>query len=304
MHNLRSSMMSGVAPSSDSPLVVSKTRKLGPESDSLISVPVPRSEPRTANHRGEDRQRLIDEQITVRFNGEEIEAELINLSPGGAMIAAPIHPNLWDRVDLLFDSQSELETAVRWIRDERIGLEFAHETKLICAPNVHNELLGRVVQAHPDLLATEPETTPVDEAAEEEAGVAGDMAQRRDSARHPLVWSGQILFEHDAHPVRLRNISESGALIEATSDFPAGAEVFLDLGEGGTLFAHVSWSRGNQYGLRFRESFNLKRLALARPSVTPARAQEKPSYQITDPSAWAKPWGRMSMRQLKQSLGG
>jgi len=35
---------------------------------------------------------------------------------------------------------------VRWLRDDRMGLEFAHETKIECAPQVRNALLLEVIR--------------------------------------------------------------------------------------------------------------------------------------------------------------
>ena len=65
---------------------------------------------------------------------------------------------------------------------------------------------------------------------------------RRGEPRHPLSWSGTVHFSHDSQPVRLRNISPHGALIESPLAYPIGAELYLDLEEAGSLFATVSWS--------------------------------------------------------------
>ena len=59
--------------------------------------------------------------------------ELINLSGGGAMISGELNLMLWDHVELRARrAMDEIECAVRWIKDDRIGLEFAHETRLDC----------------------------------------------------------------------------------------------------------------------------------------------------------------------------
>jgi hypothetical protein len=68
-----------------------------------------------------------------------------------------------------------------------------------------------------------------------------DARHRRADIRHPLIWSGDILFNHDCIPARLRNISATGALTECDAVFPPNAEVLLDLCEAGQHFARVSW---------------------------------------------------------------
>ena len=100
---------------------------------------------------------------------------------------------------------------------------------------------------------------------------------RRAGNRHALVWSGEAFFEHDSHKIRFRDISQTGALVESAKRFETGSELFLDLGEAGNIFAKVSWARGDKYGLRFQEPFDLSRLALQRPTAAvPARKGDCP----------------------------
>src|SRR5436189_3999651 len=131
MNSFRAAIQSGKGLHSGDPQLRSKDGR-GAQSDDLSSVEVPRSETRTTDHRDDDRHRLLDQAAIARFDGEDHEVDLINLSGGGAMIRADFAPRLWERVDLLFDEGAEIECAVRWLRGDRGGLEFAHETRIDC----------------------------------------------------------------------------------------------------------------------------------------------------------------------------
>ena len=81
-----------------------------------------------------------------------LEVDLINLSGGGAMIEADLNPRLWDRIDLYLGGGNPIECAVRWLRNGRIGLEFAHETQIDCSPEERDALLLEVIRrSFPDI---------------------------------------------------------------------------------------------------------------------------------------------------------
>ncbi len=101
MNSFRKAILSGKGPHSGDPLQHEKQAR-GADSDDLSSVEVSRSESRSQDHRDDDRHRLDHELATVRFDGEEHQVDLINLSGGGAMIRADFAPRLWERVDLIF----------------------------------------------------------------------------------------------------------------------------------------------------------------------------------------------------------
>jgi hypothetical protein len=210
MNKFRSAILggSGVVPST--PIVHSKSGGKA-EGDRLVSVEIARDAGRSADHRDEDRHRLARETATIGYKGKKFEADLINLSGGGAMIEADISPRLWDRVDLYLGEGSPIECAVRWLRKNRIGLEFAHETRIECDADQRDALLLDVIRrSFPDLVATVPMVMPEPEPDLDAPAGAAD-ASRRGETRHPLIWNGSILWQHDTHTVRLRNISASGA---------------------------------------------------------------------------------------------
>ena len=311
MNKFRSKLLSGEP--LNEPLLRPKTSRevLFANSDNLEGVRIARAETRRADHRDNDRHRLSNEMATARWNGAKHSVELVNLSGGGAMIACDFHPNLWDRIDLTLGDCDTVETAVRWIRGDRIGLEFAHETRIDADLSVLDATLRAVLaRSFPDVAIdlSLPEASVEEQpkpAAVQEGDEPEQLISRRDG-RHPLIWMGLVHFNHDSFVVRLRNISGGGALVESSGAFPVGSELLLDLDEAGSLFATVHWSRGDQCGLRFHTPFDLAALANARPKLTPAR-WNRPDYlreEGSDASPWAAQWKRLSLSELKSELEG
>lgn len=256
--------------------------------------------PSANDHRDEVRHRLARETATIDYEGATLDVDLINLSGGGAMIEADISPELWDRVDLYLGDGSPIECAVRWLRNGRIGLEFAHETQIDCGPEERDALLLEVIRrSFPDILtgSAPVETRPKADAVE---------VSRRGPSRHPLIWNGKIAWQHEARTVRLRNISVSGVLIDSQIDFPEGTALTLDLGKSGQYAATVGWSRGGQAGLVFKLPFELSALAAARPEVAPQQ-WKRPAYldRCADQSSpWESGWDRSALSDLRADLEG
>lgn len=281
---------------SASSLVATKRPK-GTKGDGGLAVP--RQQPRTRDTRSADRQRLQDEVVTIRHKGKHREVELINLSGGGAMIADDsFAPALWDRVDLNLGEGGTVECVVRWIKEGRFGLEFAHETRIDCAEEERAAVLRAAIERSFPAAASEPRQAPAQSGSE-------PGSEHRGETRHPLIWSGDIHYDFGTTRVRLRNISAHGALIECSKHLPVGAEPLLDLGAAGTLFATVTWSRGDQVGLKFTHPFDLSQLARSKPEVTPPDWQ-KPDYLrgASDASPWGEHWGRLSLSELHEELDG
>lgn len=308
MNKFRSAILSGSGLYPKNPLVSEKNAR-GATEDDLSSVEVPRSEGRSANHRDDDRHRLDQESARARFDGEEHEVDLINLSGGGAMIRCDFKPRLWERVDLIFAEGGEIECAARWIRHDRVGLEFAHETRIDCDPEARDALLLEVIhRSFPD-VALAPREEVADRQTAESAKSVDDgpvASSRRNERRHPLVWMGEVYYAHNNEKVRLRNISENGALIECPIQYPVGAEVLLDLGNAGQHFATVSWTCGDKAGLKFSNAFDLKVLGNAKPEVAPhLMIRPGPGLQTSDiDNPWADGWKRQSLDELRDDLEG
>lgn len=267
---------------------------------------IPRSEKRLCDHRERDRHRLTGETATVFHKRKFHPVELINLSSGGAMIRAKFKLRLWDLLELQLGEGPGIECAVRWIRDDLAGLEFAHETRIDCDPETRARLLLEVIKrSFPDAAVElepidEPDSKPLARKQDDE-----DLGNRAE-IRHPLVWSGQILYNFDSNPARLRNVSSGGALVDIAIDYPVGAEVMLDLGEAGHIDSVVSWTAGGQAGLKFKQPFDLELLAKLRPDLTPYR-WVKPAFlerESQDCTPWDEEWSRYSVEELQAKLEG
>lgn len=307
MNEFRQKLLGGEPASA--PLLRTKDPKAAPvqaaEEESFAALTIPRTAARTVNHRDEDRHRLGTESAELLHNCQTQSVSLINLSGGGAMIEGATGLTMWDRITLRFGECDPVEAIVRWIRGDRIGVEFAHETRIEIDPQALDAMLRAVLRrSFPDIALQDAE---VETGEETEAElVFEDEADERPAreVRHPLIWSGHVYFNHDSTAVRLRNISAGGALVEGPGAFPVGAELLLDLGEAGSIFCTVHWARGDQTGLKFHAPYDVSALAKARPQVAGAR-WVAPDYLRDDRSSsspWASQWGRSDLAQLHRSL--
>lgn len=296
----RSAVLSGRGGKHDDLVVRTKRGRVDSSAEGLMAVPVSRNEGRRSNQRGGDRHRLSSEQAFVRnADGEHVVA-LVKLSGGGAMISGQMAVMLWDHVGLVLGGEDEIDCAVRWIKGDNIGLEFAHETRLDCDEEMRDELLRAVIRkSFPD-LKNDPLHYP-NRRADDDPDVDAGEAQRREAERHPLIWRGVVYHDYEVEPVRLRNISVTGALVQSSHDLPEGALVYLDLGPAGKLEARVCWTRGGQSGLAFAETFDIHQLSQAKPEVAGNAGDSETAFGNQEP--WAPGWRRSTMDQMARSLG-
>lgn len=298
MNSFREGINQGRAASG--PVMPAKQSKRAADGDGLTGLKVPRAEGRTHNQRGEGRDVLSAEQARLFVGRRDYVVDLLNLSGGGAMIRTDVPLSLWKKVHLELGEDGKVECVVRWLRDDRAGLEFAPET----------QIAGDVAKRDAMLLDTIHRNFPEDagDGGQDEDPAPSDEteAQRRDTLRHPLIWSGEIHYDHESTHVRLRNVSATGAMVDSMKAFPEGAEVLLDLGGGGQHFAFVTWSRGDQLGLRFQRPFDIACLAHAEPQVAPQNWTRPEYLQAGQDTAtpWAEPWKRLSLRELRSTLDG
>jgi hypothetical protein len=290
-------------PGADDPLLSSKKPR-GAKADTLNSVMVARAECRRGNARGRDRHRLSSEQAILRHGGADTIVELINLSAGGAMIRGNFELQLWDHVGLAFDEDGELDCAVRWIKGDSVGLEFAHETRIDCDQETRDTMLRAVIQkSFPD--AAEIALEYPARRADDDPSVDPESIKRRQADRHPLIWNGVIYYsdshDYEAEPVRLRNISVTGALVQCGNPLPEGRTVYLDLRSAGRHAATVKWTRGDQSGLQFHDIFDIQSLSDVPPGVAPADSAEE---AFGNSGAVPLGWRRSTVEQIARSLGG
>jgi hypothetical protein len=254
--NIRSQIF-GQEGLAESPLVRVKN-PMGATADALLSIPVRRHEARTSDTRHEHRFLLAGETATLVRKGAAHDVRVVNVCGGGAMITAAFEPTLWERFDLHLGEHGSVECSVIWIKHGRVGVEFAHETRLDCEEDQQGTLLREVIHRHfPEAQFEAP--LHVEEPDEEE---------HRRAARHPFVWSATLHCEYGSAPARLRNISPEGAMIETSFELAPGSEPYLDLGEAGSVFGTIVWSTGDHSGLEFHQRFDMALLARAKPQLS------------------------------------
>lgn len=290
-------------PGADDPLLSSKRPK-GAKSDTLESVVVPRAECRRGNARHCDRHRLSEEQAILQRDGGEAVVELVNVSAGGAMIRGQFELQLWDQVGLVLGEGGELDCAVRWIKGDMVGLEFAHETRIDCDTEVRDEILRAVIRRSFPHIAEIALEYPK-RRADDDPTVDSESVQRRQADRHPLVWNGVVYYadqhDYEAEPVRLRNISVTGVLVQSGNPLPEGETVYLDLRSAGRHAAVVKWTRGDQSGLQFQELFDIHSLSKARPEIASTAGIPNSAADSETPPVG---WHRATIEQMARSLGG
>jgi hypothetical protein len=285
MHEIRSSILSGdVKPGPVKRKGAGKSRD-GANLGGLSKIPIKREEARVTNHRTEDRHRDVVEETTIVFRRKRHIVRVVNVSSRGAMIEADIVPRIGESLDILFTEENKTRCAVRWIRGDRIGIEFVNET-----------ILWESAPQGP-VFRYEGQTR------EEAAKEAEAQAFVDRPTRQRLLRSGTLYWSGISIPVRLRNISSGGARIESERELCSGAEVELDLGEAGFHVAEVRWSNDGQIGLRFAGDFDLDTLAPAAvQSQGPSPDVLKPAYLETElrpDSPWAARFERLSLTDLK-----
>ena len=121
--NIRSQIW-GVAPSAESPLVLTKRPK-GVQANDLTSIPVSRETGRCGDTRMGERPLMVIEPARVTRQGSAYDVQVINRGPSGAMITADFHPLLWDRLEVAFHDGQTMSATVVWLKQGRIGIEFA-----------------------------------------------------------------------------------------------------------------------------------------------------------------------------------
>ena len=214
-NSFRSAVLSGRAGRHDDLVARAKTAKVDRSAEGLTGVAVPRQEKRSRNERSGDRHRLTGEDATIRIGRRKHKVDLINVSGGGAMISGKLDLKLWDSVELHLGENGQVECIVRWIRDDRFGLEFAHETRLDCKASQREALLKDVLTRNFGDVAFELPRSERTRKADLEPQIDAESEQRI-ARRHPLIWTGVLHHDYQSSPIRVRNISTTGAMIECT----------------------------------------------------------------------------------------
>jgi EAL domain-containing protein (putative c-di-GMP-specific phosphodiesterase class I) len=120
---------------------------------------------------------------------------------------------------------------------------------------------------------------PAEEAAELAAKGAATLPAQLPprEPRMRIIRAALLHYQGQVKGARLRNISSGGALVECREEMPVGAEIQLDFAAGGLIDGTIRWTKGTQFGVQFKEKFNLK---LLQPAKTGPQASSvmTPNY--------------------------
>jgi diguanylate cyclase (GGDEF)-like protein/PAS domain S-box-containing protein len=122
-------------------------------------------------------------------------------------------------------------------------------------------------------------------AAKGAATLPAQLPQREPRVR--IIRAALLHYDGEVRGARLRNISSGGALVECREELPVGAEIQLDFAAGGLIDASVVWTKGTQFGVHFKEKFNLRLLQPAKPAAQ-ASTVMAPNYLKAIDDAAAK----------------
>lgn len=226
-------------------IIRTKCRKQDPNAKGLGAVAIARQGPRAVHQRNEDRHILQGQTARTEINGKEQDVPVLNLSSNGVMIECEQPVNIGDELTLSLTECAPINTAVRWVRGGRIGLEFIAETVIIADAGVRDLILKTMMREN-------------EEASYTPKLVIG--SERRDSAtRHKLVFVGKLRWGRRQATARLRNISKTGAMLslEQRTDLTNGAKVTLSLKNAGELEGRIRWHSGNEFGVEFLKEFDV-----------------------------------------------
>jgi diguanylate cyclase (GGDEF)-like protein len=111
---------------------------------------------------------------------------------------------------------------------------------------------------------------PADEAlelAKKGAIIRPDAHLTPREARMRIIRAALLHYQGQVKGARLRNISSGGALVECREQVDVGALVELDFAAGGLISGEVRWTNGSQFGVQFKDKFDLRLLQPTKPSV-------------------------------------
>ena len=245
-HKLRKALKEGSVPILESPLADKGERHASRAK--LAGLVIARKAKRQTNHRNEDRYPVIDEYAEAAWRDEAGKVRVINFSSNGIQIESARPAGIGEVLAVSLGDCEPIGCAVRWIRGHRMGLEFADETQILSDAGV----VGYVVESIKTVL------TASGERVDRRVGV-----ERRGRAmRHGMIWFGCLQFDGQTCPVRLRNISRTGALVhmDRMLRVKCGKSLVLDLGSAGSIEAKVSWAAGDELGLKFARPFDVSLL--------------------------------------------
>ena len=107
--------------------------------------------------------------------------------------------------------------------------------------------------------------------AAQNKAITADGFQFNRPPRQGILKVASLQFNGMSMPVRVRNISSGGALLECDRALPTESKVQLDLPGSGNLGGEVRWSESRRMGIQFEDEFDLRKLAPGRGNGFGAR---------------------------------
>ena len=211
----------------------------------LIQVKIPRHETRQVHQRNEDRCVYPGIPAQIAMPHGLVDFELLNLSSNGAMVALPPADEfiIGEQVEMIIGGCDPVPMSVRWIRNNRMGLEFAAETAVIASCGLQDLMVDTIRR-------------------EQQAGrFASDVdvgpERRGPTKRHSLMWLCSLSAGETEAVARVRNISSAGAMVSIAEPLTveAGGEVILAMGHAGDFRCCVRWRVDGEIGLEFFDPF-------------------------------------------------
>ena len=246
---------------------------------SLTGIKIRREETRRCDQRRELRHANIVDQATIRYQRRLYEVPVLNVSSRGAMLESDLRPRIGARIEIRFADCNETSCFVRWVRDGRIGLEFEKETLVIGANDVRQPIVsGRREGEHPSIAV-----------------------RKQRAPRQSSMLRAQLHWPTGSMPVRLRNISADGAMLQAGQDLDEDSDIVLEIPHAAAIPGRVRWCRSKQIGIHFNDVFDLNALIHPDDHVPEQPEYLKPDYlqSETDPnSPWAARWSRLTPDDL------
>jgi hypothetical protein len=94
---------------------------------SLAGDLIPRTQPRTADQRSEERLEDVVDRAVITFRGQDHLVPVVNISARGTMVECDVMPRIGEAVIVQFENCTKIHGFVRWVRDGKLGINFGHE---------------------------------------------------------------------------------------------------------------------------------------------------------------------------------
>ena len=91
----------------------------------LDGAMIPRTVRRVFDERGEPREPAASQTAVLAHRGRNHVVNVLNLSNSGAMVIFPVMPHIGEAVTLQLLDWGQVQGTVRWVRDGKIGINFA-----------------------------------------------------------------------------------------------------------------------------------------------------------------------------------